>query len=120
MRERKQELRKRIQRLSEIGLRSKEISKILGIPSRTVRYYLQGAEFPRLPLRTRVTPRDIIWIERLIASGATIEEISEILRLSGREVFKVIRDSGLANTQNLTPNPQNPTPNQCLREEKAL
>jgi len=105
MRERKQELRKRIQRLSEIGLRSKEISKILGIPSRTVRYYLQGAEFPRLPLRTRVTPRDIIWIERLIASGATIEEISEILRLSGREVFKVIRDQELANTQSLKPNP---------------
>ena len=120
MRERKQELREKIQKLSKIGLRSKEISKILGIPSRTVRYYLQGAELPRLPLRTRVTHRDIVWIERLLTSGATIEEISEILRLSGREVFKVIRDSGLANTQNLTPNPQNPTPNQCLREEKAL
>lgn len=103
-REKRKEIRERINRLFKIGLRSKEISKILGIPSRTVRYYLQGARLPRLPLRTRVTPRDIIWIERLLTSGATIEEISEILRLNGRKVFKVIRDQGLANTQSLKPN----------------
>jgi DNA-binding CsgD family transcriptional regulator len=91
-REKRKEVRERINRLFEIGLRSKEISRILGIPPRTVRYYLQGAEFPRLPLRTRITHRDIVWIEKLIASGATIEEISEILRLSGRVVFKAIQE----------------------------
>jgi hypothetical protein len=104
-REKRKEIRERINRLFKIGLRSKEISKILGIPSRTVRYYLQGARLHRLPLRTRVTNRDIVWIERLLTSGATIEEISEILRLNGRKVFKVIRDQGLANTQSLKPNP---------------
>jgi hypothetical protein len=102
--EKRKEIRERINRLFEIGLRSKEISKVLGIPSRTVRYYLQGAELHRLPLRVRVTHRDIVWIERLINSGATIEEISEILRLSGRAVFKVIRDQGFVNTQSLPSN----------------
>ncbi|HWP91826.1 MAG TPA: helix-turn-helix domain-containing protein [Thermodesulfobacteriota bacterium] len=117
MKERKPELRKRILKLYEIGLKTKEISQVSGIPPRTVRYYLstthakqgrsimpspsvvshedssRSAEGPNpLSLRLKANPLDQVWIERLNQAGASIEEISDILRLSGREIFKAIRD----------------------------
>ena len=112
MKERKPELRKRILKLYEIGLRTKEIAQVSGIAPRTVRYYLsstcgkQGRTTPSvasrgdssrsseafnpLSLRLKANPLDQVWIERLSQAGASIEEISDILRLSGREIFKAI------------------------------
>ena len=115
MKERKPELRKRILKLYEIGLRTKEISQVSGIPPRTVRYYLSSSigkqghtimpspsvgssedsskssdGFNPLSLRLKANPLDQVWIERLDKAGASIEEISDILRLSGREIFKAI------------------------------
>jgi DNA-binding CsgD family transcriptional regulator len=117
LKERKPELRKRILKLYEIGLRTKEISQVSGIPTRTVRYYLSSAcnkqgrtlkpspsvmsrenssgsaEGPNpLSLRLKANPLDQVWIERLNQAGASIEEISDILRLSGREIFKAIKN----------------------------
>jgi hypothetical protein len=117
LKERKPELRRRILKLSEIGLRTKEISQVSGIPTRTVRYYLsttcgkQGRTiipsssvasredssksreaFNPLSLRLKANPLDQVWIEKLSHAGASIEEISDILRLSGREIFRAIRN----------------------------
>jgi len=117
LKERKPELRKRILKLYEIGLRTKEISQVSGIPPRTVRYYLSSASgkqgrtiipsssvasrddssrssegFNPLSLRLKANPLDQVWIERLKQAGASIEEISDILRLSGREIFKAIKN----------------------------
>jgi DNA-binding transcriptional MerR regulator len=92
LRERKPEIRKRILKLREIGLRAKNISQILGIPPRTVRYYLQNAHPRKLSLRQRANLQDLIWIGRLSQAGASIEEISDILRLSGKVIFKVLMD----------------------------
>ena len=95
MKERKPELRRRILKLHEIGLKSNQISIILGIASRTVRYYLASAASSPLQLRSKANSQDLIWIERLNSSGARIEEISDILRLSGRVIFNILKDHGL-------------------------
>jgi DNA-binding CsgD family transcriptional regulator len=117
LKERKPELRKRILKLYEIGLRTKEIAQVSGIATRTVRYYLSstcgkqgrtikpspsvasGGDSSRsaeglnpLSLRLKANPQDQVWIERLNQAGASIEQISDILRLSGREIFKAIRN----------------------------
>ena len=92
MKERKQERRKRIQRLFQIGFRSKEISQIIGISPRTVRYYLQGKHTRKLPLRQKANLQDRAWIEKLGQFGASKEEISDILMLNGRVIFKCLKE----------------------------
>jgi len=92
LRNRKPELRKRILKLHEIELRTKHIALLLGMSPRTVRYYLKDAHLRKLSLRRKANLQDLIWIERLNQTGASIEEISDILRLSGRVIFKVLND----------------------------
>ena len=95
MKRKKPELRKRILKLHEIELRTKHIALLLGMSPRTVRYYLKDTHPRKLLLRRKANLQDLIWIERLSQVGASIEEISDILRLSGRVIFKVLMDQKL-------------------------
>ncbi len=100
MREKSKTLR-RIQRLRELGLSSEEISAVLKVPSRTVRHYASKMRPVTVhTLRTSLASRDITSIERLSECKATIEEISDILELSGKVIFRVLKHSGRLETQN--------------------
>ena len=92
MREKRPEIRKRILKLREIELRTKHIALLLGMSPRTVRYYLKDAHPRKLSLRRKANLYDLYWINRLSQAGASIEEISDILRLSGKVIFKVLND----------------------------
>ena len=102
MKRKRPELRKRILKLHEIELTTKQIALLLGMSPRAIRYYLQDAHLRKLSLRRKANLQDLIWIERLSQVGASIEEISDILRLSGRVIFKVLMDQ----------KPQGSTPDQ--------